>query len=279
MRMQSKAIACLALAALMLGAWAPAAAALDRDEAEALLFEANRFFDEGNALTAEDADAAQAAYEKAIMRYERIIEEGDVHNGRLYYNLANAYFMVEDLGRAILNYRRAAQYIPNDPNLQRNLDYARRQRMDRFEESDQGRALRTIFFWHYDVPMGARSVLLVVLLGAAWAAASARLFVPRGALTGAALVFGAAGLMFLGSVVVESWRLANDQSGVVLAESVDARTGNAESYEQAFDQPLHAGTEFRLIETRGDWRYIALPGGRTCWIPSSAAALVRTEAE
>jgi uncharacterized protein YgiM (DUF1202 family) len=56
---------------------------------------------------------------------------------------------------------------------------------------------------------------------------------------------------------------------------VVARKGNSETYEPSFKDPLHSGTEFTLIEDRGDWYQIELADARTCWVTSKDVALVR----
>ena len=59
--------------------------------------------------------------------------------------------------------------------------------------------------------------------------------------------------------------------GVITQADVVARKGNAESYEPALNEKLSEGTEFRLLERRGDWLLIRLPGGQEGWIDQRAA--------
>ena len=106
---------------------------LDREKIIDLYSQAKEMFREANTLAAKDPAGARALYQKSLMRYERIVKEGKIGNGKLFFNFGNIYFRIKDIGRAILNYRRAQRYIPNDPNLKQNLDYARSIRMDRIE--------------------------------------------------------------------------------------------------------------------------------------------------
>lgn len=57
---------------------------------------------------------------------------------------------------------------------------------------------------------------------------------------------------------------------VIQAQTI-ARKGNGPSYEPAFKEPLGEATEFRLVEQRGDWLLIRLPGGGEGWIEQKAA--------
>ena len=265
------------LVLLVLATVAPAVAQPDDAQLQTLLVEANSFFDQGNAISATDMDGAMALYQKAILRFERIIRSGGVRNGKLYYNLGNAYFLSGDMGRAILNYRCATRYAANDPNLQQNLSHVRKQRRDRIEEPQRRRVLKTLFFWHYDLAARTRAVLFAVAFLSLWVLASLRLFRRSTAPAWAIVLCALLSAMLFGSVAFESYAHSRDQSGVILSSEVVAHKGNGETYQPSFEEPLHAGTEFTLIEERSGWRHIELHDGRRCWVPRDAAALVRED--
>jgi len=263
------------LCSVLLISAAGARAELSESEIADLFSQGKELFREANDLMHEDPVAARELYGKAALRFERIVREGAVRNGRLFYNIGNAYFRMNDIGRAILNYRRAEQFIPNDPNLQQNLDYARKRRMDRVEVSQKSRALRAVFFWHYDFSTKARSAVFMTFFLLAWASAAARLFWRRATLNW--IMASAAGIaaLFLASLVAESVARGRAVSGVVIAEEAVARKGDSDSYEPSFKEPLHAGTEFDVIEDRGDWLHVRLADSRLCWLPAKAAGLVK----
>lgn len=263
--------------ALMLLCGVAAKAELNDAEMQTLLMEANAHFREASELAATDAERAKELYGKSILRFERIVRDGGVRNGKLYYNLGNAYFLTGDMGQAILCYRRALLYTPNDPDLQQNLAYARDQRTDRIEDPQKTKVLKTLFFWHYDLTSKTRMVLFLVFFLALWSCASARLFVRRNGLNWAMAACLVLSALLFSSLTVEAVARANDLSGVVTAEEVTARKGNGESYQPSFEEPLHGGTEFTLIEDRGEWRHVKLSDGRQCWIPAPASELVGEE--
>lgn len=251
-------------------------AQLSEQQIRELFTEANQLFRQANESASVDPVESQDLYRRAVLRYERIVSEGDVRNGMLFYNIGNAYFRMNDIGRAILNYRRAEQYTPGDRNLARNLRTARETRQDTFEQGQSAQVMRTLLFWHYDIQPGTRSMLFGVFSLLFWGSASVRLF-RRGWSPGWALgLVGAIAALFLGSLVFESTVQASQQAGVVVAPQVIARTGDGQSYEPAFSDPLHAGAEFVLLDARNDWNHIELPDGRQCWIPADSADLVGT---
>ncbi len=264
---------CWLLVGMLMAAMVPSIAAAT-EELQTVLEEANRLFREANEISLNDPSAAHTLYQRAALRYERIIREGGVRNGRLFYNAGNAWFRADDLGRAILNYRRAELYMPGDPNLRQNLAYARSSRLDRFEEKQETRVLKTLLFWHYDLPSSVRSILFAFFSGAFWIAAALRLRRPKWAPGALLLITGLVAALLLGSLVVEAANGRGSGEGVILAQQVTARKGDGASYEPSFKEPLHAGTEFKLVESRSDWYQIELPDGRRCWIPADAAELL-----
>ena len=128
-----------------------ARSAMPTEQIYSLFKQANQFFREAN-TAADDPARAQKLYEKAILNYEKIISDGGIKNSKFYYNLGNAYFLKEDIGRAILNYRRAQNLDKTDTNIQKNLAFARSRRIDKVEIRTEKRILETLFFWHYDFP-------------------------------------------------------------------------------------------------------------------------------
>ena len=65
-----------------------------------------------------------AMYAEAAQQYEYLVKEEGLRNGHLFYNVGNSWFMAGDVGRAILNYRRAELFMPNNADLQHNLKAA-----------------------------------------------------------------------------------------------------------------------------------------------------------
>ena len=73
-------------------------------------------------------------YAEAAQIYEELIAQG-VEDSALFYNLGNAYFQQGDLGRAVLNFQRAAQLDPRDPDIRANLELARAQAVEFLPET------------------------------------------------------------------------------------------------------------------------------------------------
>jgi hypothetical protein len=232
----------------------------------------------GTAIELDTTDPAAAAdyYRRAILHYERLVASG-VRNGKLYYNIGNAWFRLDDMGRAILNYRRAELYSPGDPNLEQNLQFARSRRVNRIESQQRARVFKTLFFIHYDVPTRVRFGILLGAFILLWAAAVAAIFFRRGWIRTVIITLAVISVVFLVSLVAEKVSLTRHPAGVVTAPEVIARKGDGETYQPSFTAPLYSGTEFRLLEQRPDWWYIELEDGARSWIPSRGGELVIEE--
>ena len=82
-------------------------------EAEEVFAEANDLFRQANQVQATAPQQASDLYRKAVLRYRHLIDEVGIRNSKLFYNLANTYHQLGDIGRAIVNYRRARAARPS----------------------------------------------------------------------------------------------------------------------------------------------------------------------
>jgi hypothetical protein len=222
-------------------------------------------------------------YSQAAQAYQHLVDQGFADSA-LFYNLGNAYYRQGDHGRAILNYRRAQQLAPRDPDIEANLTLARAQAVDQFEAAEAKGLLSQLGEMVQsrltldELAMAALAawilfVFLVILFGTA-----------RGRRTGAAgawrkglqyalvvsAVVLAVGILTLGSALVTGPNLAE---GVIVAEMVDVTSGPGGQYVAEFT--LHGGAEVSLVETRGSWVRLALPSGELeGWVPANAVESV-----
>ena len=248
--------------------------ALDATAVWNLYREGESSFRQANELLQTDPVKARNLFEKAAASFETVSQEGGIENGRLFYNIGNIYFRLGDTGKAILNYRRAERFIPNDINLQQNLNYARSRCVDKIEPKPQTQVLRTIFFWHYDLGGTLRAWLLAGMSGLLWLSAGIYLLKRRAWLRYAAISGAVLSLLLACSLAVDAYEQANDRPGVILEAEVIGRKGDSTTFEPTFKDPLHMGVEFNLVEERKGWLHIELADGRRCWIPASAAGLI-----
>jgi tetratricopeptide (TPR) repeat protein len=250
----------LALALLALTACSTPAATGEISGAQ--MAEANQLYEEGQ-------------FAAAAARYQALVDAG-VQEGHLYYNLGDAYFKLGDLGRAVLNFRRAQRLLPRDGDVTANLRLARSQTVDRIDVEDKGALVdlvRRIVGWTTIDEAAALALAIWVLLCGLLISAILwqRRRRPLLYLAGAVAV-----LLFFGVLSI-GIRLLDERGrppAVVVAEEVPLRSGPGEDYLTEFT--LHAGAEVRVVEQRGGWVRIALPGDLQGWAPGEAVIKVAT---
>ncbi len=259
----------LLLVSLFPGSALAASESLTHQEALAMFREANDFFRQAG--KAGEGPVAVELYNKALRRYERLRWSG-IHNGKLYYNIGNTWFRLHDTGRAILNYRRAQRYMAGDDNLAQNLAFVKSLQPDKIVPRQRSEILKTLFFWHYDLPLNIRWWLFA----ASWLLLWCVLLVHLRRRSRGRLGFLwplVPALLFGGSLLV-SYRYPPAPAGVLTAKEVVARKGDGLIYKPSFTTPLHAGLEFRLLERRGGWLHIRLINGQEGWIPVVSAEMI-----
>jgi len=256
----------------MFSAQSGMASLTDQVKAETLT-EANKLFHQANEKLTQDPAKAQELYRKALLRYERLVKEG-VRNGKLYYNIGNTYYRLDDIGRAILNYRRAELFIPEDLELEESLNFVLTKRRDSIEEKQKKQVLKTLVFWHYDISAKVKLWLFGVLYSVSFIMGAVQIVQFRSFSNwwiGAPFLIA---VLLGGSLMIERLAQSENRMGVLVDYEVTARKGDGDTYQPSFEDPLHAGTEFRLIEDRGQWYHIEVADGRRCWIKARSGDLV-----
>jgi hypothetical protein len=222
--------------------------------------EANRLYDAGH-------------FDDALVRYEALVESG-VQDGSLYYNLANAQFKAGNLGRAVLNYRRAQRLLPRDGDVAANLELARARTVDRLDPTGEGvviTSLRQLVGWTTLNEAAILALVVWIVVGALtvgailWPAGRRVLLVLTG--IGAVVL-----VLILFSVGLRVWDERDRPEAVVVADEVTVHSGPGADYLTEF--VLHAGTEVRLVEERSDWTRVALPGDLQGWVPNASVVAV-----
>jgi hypothetical protein len=241
-----------------------------------LVVEAQQSYQRGIDVLRNNPTDARAAFATAARKYELVLDSGIV-NGPLLYNLGNAHLQAGNLGLAILNYRRAEQFMPNDGRLQSNLRYARSLCRSQIPASGERALVNALLWWHSHIPLHIRLMIFLTGYVIFWLAVLARL-VGNGRWSGVVLsvsiVSGIVWVVLGGSVAAEVFNIGSRAAGVVIADNVIARKGNGLGFEPQFEQPLSQGVEFQVTEQRGDWLDIQLANNSRAWIPAESAAII-----
>ncbi|AQQ08249.1 hypothetical protein L21SP3_00025 [Sedimentisphaera cyanobacteriorum] len=214
---------------------------------------------------ASSAENSKKLYVKAARLYEKAAEAG-AKNHKLYLNIGNCCFLAGDLGRAILNYRKAERLNPLSRAVQKNLSAARNLRLDKIDPNPENIIASNIFFWHKDFSLKTRFYAALLLVSVLLILLSIRLNCP--AFPGFwptifVLVFLASCFGISAGISISQ---PDNSEGVITAVKTVARKGNGEVYKKAFETPLHSGTEFDVLEVRDEWLKADFPDQSIAWI-------------
>ena len=228
-----------------------------------LMAEANRRFERGE-------------FAEATQQYEALIGAG-YSDPAVHFNLGNAYLEGGDLGRAILNYLRAEELSPRDPDIIANLELARSRTVDQLKAEGDSLVASVSDFGRLWATTGEFGVAALLLWAVAGIAVS--ILIIRPAIRGRAILRAGAVIAFVvmlfPMVLLVSMLYSNpyENTGVVPARTVEVLSGPGPQYGEEF--ALHSGAQVRLVDSRHGWLQVALPGGELeGWLPSHAVEAV-----
>ena len=211
---------------------------------------------------------AQGHFKEAIAGYEALVHEGQ-WNANLFYDLGNAYFRTRDFGRAILNYERALALDSHHPEATANLQIARDE--SRALELQPTRLERYLQFANINQYSIAASVALWLGIFGMVALIFARRRSP------ALISLSILCLLVCPVAVWAIYTLDYGRKGrtlaIVTGTDVQARLATADTANSVLALP--AGSEIKILSTRGDWMYAALPNDLRGWIQTKNAEQVR----
>ncbi len=211
---------------------------------------------------------AQGHFKEAIDGYEGLVRTGQ-WNANLFYDLGNAYFRTGDFGRAILNYERVLALDRHHPEAMANLQIARDEsralelqpsRLERylqFATANQDRVAAATAFW-----LGIFGLIALI-------------FARRRSAALAALSIAC--LLVCAVALWATYALEHSSNGPALAivtgNDVQARLATADTANSVLALP--PGSEIKILSTRGDWMYAALPNDLRGWVQAKNAEQVR----
>lgn len=213
---------------------------------------------------------AAGEYAAALADYEAILNDGK-HSAALYYNLANTYFKLEQLGRAILYYNRALRLSPADEDIRHNLEYAEQMTKDSIEKIPEFilttwvRAIRGV------LSSTAWTVVSLVMLTLSLAMALVFLLSQRMSWrkTGFYVMILAAVLFVVTTLFAISERreIVNSREAIIMNSAVSIKSSPDRAATELF--VLHEGTKVFVGEALGGWAEVRISDGRKGWIEES----------
>ena len=239
-------------------------------QADALISQALETYAQAQATT--ERTARLAVFGQAERLFVQALQV-TTPNANLYANAGIAALQSERLGPAVLAFRRALAVAPAHPTAIRNLAHARSLLPAWVPKQGAESVFEPFFFWHrstsHAARMGAAAVsffltALALAIAIAWRSTLAR---------GVGALLGVIWIALLASVLVESLR-GTGHDAVITADEAIARASDSVNAPARFAEPLPAGTEVTVIESRERWARIRLANNREAWINRASLELL-----
>lgn len=213
-------------------------------------------------------------YKQAIALYESILKEGST-SYKLHYNLGNAYYKNNELGKAIYNYELANKLQPNNKDVKTNLKIANEKTIDKIESKEN-------FFI-----IAIKSGLVNALSTTGWAWFS--IFSLIGCLVFAFVFFisnqllfkrlgfflsGISLVVFIASMVLGFSALEDKKEvNFAIVTNRESKIHEEPNVTSKTKFSLHEGTKVSVLETNPEWTNIKLENGNEGWLKTSEVGL------
>ncbi len=221
-------------------------------------------------------DAAAQAYrdknyKESIILYEGLIAQGmteDKVSAQLYYNLGNAYFRNNQLGKAILSYERALLLDPSDGDIRHNLRFAQNRTVDRINTAanlfitNWFKGVRNIF------SSNQWAVTAIVLFLLFLACVGVYLFVRLLWARKSAFYTGIVLFLLTMTANIFAFSQKNERvrkdSAIIIAGAASVNASPDNGSNALFE--LHEGTKVKIRNNDGNWFEIQIADGSVGWI-------------
>lgn len=206
-------------------------------------------------------------YNKAIEEYNAILDGGE-YSLELYYNIANAYFKADNLGKAILYYNKALRIDPSQEDILHNLSFAEARTKDKVADAPEFFLNSWMRSMRNTMDCTAWSILSLVSIGLLLACVVIFLLASRigvrkcgfyGALCAIILVIATTSF-----AISSRNEILEHEEAVIMASAISIKSSPDSSSTDLF--VLHEGSKVRVVSMMDDWCEVALADGRKGWV-------------
>lgn len=234
------------------------------------------YADEKGELWAKANDAySMGQYETALADY-RQIEDAGYESYKLYYNMGNAYYKTDNMGKAILYYEKALKLNPAGKDAMNNLQIAKLRTLDKIDVLPEFiigtwvkdiRNMMSSNGWGYTA-VGLLVLVCVLLLLFKFAPTTGGRKLSF-VLACVAFLFFIFSLMFAVNLRVKA---NSDDFAVVMVPVSNVKSAPNSTGNNLFI--LHEGSKVEILEQAGKWCRIEISDGRQGWLESDDVEVI-----
>ncbi len=213
------------------------------------------------------------AFNKALKDYLFLEKVFDpiYGNGKLYYNLGNVNFQLEEYPLAAYYYYKALSLMPRNNDVKDNLSMALHNL--NLPSQQNPSVFRKVFFFHTFFSLPERLRLFFLFSLACIVTLSLFIWLRKQWLQFPIALLGAISLLFLGSLLYA--RYLEPIEGVLVHAAVLHRDAGSQ-YALISDKPLSAGLKVQVLDLRenGAWLKVLSPEGNIGFLKQSEIRLI-----
>jgi len=217
----------------------------------------------------------KANYTGAATTYEAVLKLNGPSFG-VHYNLGNAYFKKNELGKAILNYERALRLNPGDQDARFNLEICQARTVDKIDAVGVFLITRWFKSLGNNYNSNAWSVISLLFFILFLTCLFVYIFTRLRRIKKIGFYVGILSLII--SILAlfyasEKYKAAvTPDQAIIMSPTITAKSSPDESGTDLF--PLHEGTKVTLTNEIGSWNEIELQDGNVGWVPSYSLEVI-----
>lgn len=215
-------------------------------------------------------------YKEAVCVYEKILTERGV-SADIYYNLGNAYYKLDDMPHAILNYERALLLDQGDSDILANLALARGKIVDKIIPASE------MFFvtWWYalanSISVDSWAVIsiasLALILFGFWMYIFIQPLCFRKVGVYGALIFFLVFLLSIFAAMLQRSSIMNRDAAIVTGAVVTVKSSPNDASTALF--LIHGGSKVKILDdTMNEWIEVKLEEGKEGWILRESVEII-----
>ena len=197
------------------------------------------------------------------------IEHSGVQNADLFYNIGNCYFRLENLGKAILYFKKSLKIDSTHKSARRNLEYALTLTKDIQNNANADDVVRS--FWHKTFDSFSLNLLAIIMLiiftFIIFIIIHIILFfggreknVPVFILIILIAIF----IIFIVLFTLKNTAYQSENEAVIISHTAIGYSGPSEEFTRVFT--IHEGMICQIEKTENEWSLIKLNNGIGGWI-------------
>ena len=236
-------------------------------EIEEILTKADQNYRQGEA--AEALEERTERFNQALSQYVSLEKESS--DGRLFYNIGNCYFQLQEYPRAILYYEKALKDRPRNEKIQYNLELARVELalIDRESVS----ILTPLRYLHEQWSMSEKLRAFFFLACFMWAGWAIMLFRPSHLVKKVATGLTAVSALLFMDLIAHRY-IASIEAILIQPSSLYRDVGI--HYAKVVDEPVQSGTKVEVVEVlhSGQWIKVVTPEGSLGYMPGEGLRII-----